>query len=75
MYCQLDGLLKRKVLTEEEFAKANEKTRAEQADLEKRKAELTSKLQQVRATEAMVERVPQAIKAFVEAFLFLRLAS
>jgi DNA repair exonuclease SbcCD ATPase subunit len=65
---QLDGLLKRKVLTEDEFAKANESTRSQKADLEARKSELSNLLQKVRASEALVKRVPQAIKTFVEAF-------
>ena len=65
---QLDGLLKRQILTEEEFVKANEKARAEKADLEARKLEVSRKLQQVRETETLIERVPRAIKAFEEAF-------
>ncbi len=65
---QLEGLLKRKVLTEEEFATANRKARSEKADLEARKTELNDLLQKVRASEVMVKRVPQAIKTFVEAF-------
>jgi len=65
---RLDSLLKRKVLSEPEFVKANEAARSEQAVLEARKAELTSLLQQARATEALVERVPLAIKTFEDAF-------
>jgi hypothetical protein len=65
---QLDGLLKRKVLNEHEFAKANEVARSQKADLEARKDELTSLLCKVRATEAMVEKVPRVIKTFEEAF-------
>lgn len=65
---QLDGLLKRQILTEEEFVKANEKARAEKAELEARKLEVSRKLQQVTETEALVERVPRAIQAFEEAF-------
>ena len=65
---QLDGLLKRKVLNEQEFAKANESARSQKADLEARKEELTNLLSKVRATEAMVERVPRVIKTFEEAF-------
>jgi len=65
---QLDDLLKRKVLTEEEFARANEITRSQKADLEARKAALCSRLEQAKASEALVERVPKAIKTFSEAF-------
>jgi hypothetical protein len=45
---QLDSLLKRKVLTEQEFAKANETARSQKADLEARKEELTRQLNQPR---------------------------
>jgi hypothetical protein len=65
---QLDGLLKRKVLTEQEFARANEVTRAKKEELEARKVELSSLLSQARATETLVEKVPRAILAFEEAF-------
>jgi len=65
---QLDGLLKRKVLTEQEFTKANEISRSKKVELETRKEELTNLLSQVKATEAMVEKVPLAIKTFMEAF-------
>jgi site-specific DNA recombinase len=65
---QLDGLLKRKVLTEQEFSRANEIARTKKVELEARKEELTNLLSKVRATEAMVEKVPQAIKTFIEAF-------
>jgi hypothetical protein len=65
---QLDGLLKRKVLNEQEFAKANEAAMLQKSDLEERKEELTDLLSKVRATEAMVERVPRVIKTFEEAF-------
>jgi hypothetical protein len=65
---QLDGLLKRKVLTEQEFAKANETARSQKADLEARKEELTRKLSQARASEDLIKRIPTAIKTFEEAF-------
>jgi predicted nucleic acid-binding Zn-ribbon protein len=51
-----------------DFAKANESARTQKADLEARKEELTSLLGKVKATEAMVERVPRGIKTFEEAF-------
>jgi site-specific DNA recombinase len=65
---QLNGLLKRKVLTEDEFAKANDSARLEKADLELRKSELAKLLSRARASESMIERVPRTIKTFVEAF-------
>ena len=42
--------------------------RSQKADLEVRKEELTNLLSKVRASEAMVERVPRVIKTFEEAF-------
>jgi chromosome segregation ATPase len=65
---QLDGLLKRKVLTEQEFTKANEKARNEKADLAARKEELTKLLSQARASEDLIKRIPTAVKTFEEAF-------
>jgi hypothetical protein len=65
---QIDGLLKRKVLTEQEFAKANELARSKKAEVETRKEELTGLLSQARASEALIERTPRVIKTFVEAF-------
>jgi hypothetical protein len=65
---QLNGVLKCKVLTEEEFGKANDSARSEKADLEVRKSELPNLLSRARSSEAMIERVPRAIKTFLEAF-------
>jgi predicted nucleic acid-binding Zn-ribbon protein len=65
---QLDGLLKRKVITEQEFIKANEAARSQKADLEARKEELSRVLSRAKASEALVEKVPKAIKTFEEAF-------
>lgn len=65
---QLDSLLKRKVLSEQEFIKANEVARSQKAELEARRAELANQLKQARASEALVEKVPLAIKTFEEAF-------
>ena len=61
---QLDGLLKRKVINEQEFTKTNEAARSQKADLEKRKAELLDLLKKAEASEALIERVPRAITAF-----------
>jgi hypothetical protein len=65
---QLEGLLKRKVLTEQEFAKANGAARAQKAELGDRKEELIKLIIRVKASEAMVEKIPQAILTFEEAF-------
>jgi DNA invertase Pin-like site-specific DNA recombinase len=65
---QLDGLLKRKVLSEQEFVKANEVARSQKAELEARRAELANQLKHARASEALVEKIPLAIKTFEEAF-------
>jgi hypothetical protein len=65
---QLDGLLKRKVLTESEFAKANGVARSQKEELEAKKAELSKQLNKAKASEALVAKVPLAIKTFVEAF-------
>jgi len=65
---QLDGLLKRKVLTEQEFAQANEAARSEKASLEARKVELAKLLSQERAKKELLEKVPQTIKSYIETF-------
>jgi site-specific DNA recombinase len=65
---QLDGLLKRKVLTEEEFAKANQAARSQKAELEMRKDELSDLLKQARAQASLIEKIPHAIKTFEDAF-------
>jgi hypothetical protein len=56
------------LVREQEFAKANEKARSEKTELEARNEELTDKLNQDRAGEALVERVPKVIKTYMEAF-------
>jgi hypothetical protein len=70
---QLDGLLKRKVLTEQEFSKANEVARSQKASLEARKEELTKLLSRARASEALIVKIPKAIQTFEEAFHSLEL--
>jgi hypothetical protein len=59
----LDGLLKRNVITEQEFAKANEKV-----ELEARREELNKLLFRARASEEMIKKIPTAIKTFEDAF-------
>jgi len=70
---QLDGLLKRKVINEQEFTKVNTVKRSEKAELEARKEAVSKLLSQAQASEALIERVPKAIKSFEEAFHDLEL--
>jgi hypothetical protein len=64
----LDGPLKRKVSTEQEFAKANEIARSLKANLEEHKEELSKLVSQAIASEALIEKIPKAILTFEEAF-------
>ena len=68
---RLNDLLKRKILTETEFAQANESARSQKEDLEVRKAELTKLIKQAKSSEAMIQKIPHSIKTFTEAFKFL----
>jgi hypothetical protein len=65
---QLDCLLKRRVLTEQEFARANEVARSEKVNLEARKEELANLLKQDRVSEALIEKVPRSIKTLEQDF-------
>jgi site-specific DNA recombinase len=65
---QLYDLLRRKVLTEQEFARANEAARNQKTELEKRKEELSQQLEKARVSEGTIEKVPRIIKTFIEAF-------
>ena len=65
---RLDGLLKRGILTEEEFARGNETAREQEKALEVRKEELTNWLSQERNRVMLAERLPQMIKDFVGTF-------
>ena len=65
---RLDDLLKRGVLTEQEFARANETAREQKRVLETRKMELQTWLEQEHARASLVEKVPQTVKTFIEAF-------
>lgn len=67
----LDGLLKRKVLTEQEFARANEIARNQKTDLAARKEELSRLLSQARASEDLIKKIPTAIKTIEEAIYSL----
>jgi len=65
---RLDDLLKRAILTEQEFAKANEAARNEIKTLEDRKTELASRIGMESNKAALAEKVPQEITAFLEVF-------
>jgi len=65
---RLDDLLKRKILNEQEFAKANQAARVEVSTLEARKKELKDWTEEARARTSLADTLPQSIKTFVEAF-------
>ena len=65
---RLDDLLKRGILTEQEFTRANETARQQAKALEARKAELTDWLKREHDKAALIENVPRQIKSFLEAF-------
>ena len=65
---RLDDLLKRGILTEQEFARANESARMQLSSLETRKKELTTQLNQERERVSLAEKVPQLVMNFMEAF-------
>ncbi len=65
---RLDDLLKRGVLSEEEFGQANEAAREQKRELEARQAELTHWLQQEHSKVALIENMPRQINSFLEAF-------
>jgi hypothetical protein len=68
---RLDDLLKRKILNEQEFAKANQAARVEVHNLEARKKELKDWTEEARARTNLADALPQSIKTFVEAFEIL----
>ncbi len=62
------GLLKRGVINEEEFVKANESMRTRKTALEERQAELSSWLEVQRSRVSSAEAMPQAIRTFLDDF-------
>ena len=62
------ALLKREVLTEDEFAKANDATRAERVALEHRHAELAGTVMDARDRASMADSLPVQIGSFLEDF-------
>ncbi|RJQ41540.1 MAG: recombinase family protein [Dehalococcoidia bacterium] len=67
-FVRLNDLLKRKVLSDDEFAKANQAARTEAATLETRKAELKALLEKEHARASLAESLPRSIESFVEEF-------
>jgi site-specific DNA recombinase len=65
---RLDDLLKREIISEEEFTRANQKARTEKAALETRKAELEELVEKERDRASLAENLPQSIKGFLETF-------
>ena len=62
------NFLKRDVLSEDEFIKANEDLRTQKAELESRKADLETWVEQQQGRALAAERMPVAIRSFVEDF-------
>ncbi len=65
---RLNDLMKRNVLTEEEFARANQAARAEAATLEARKTELKAWVEKEQARTSLAEALPKSVQSFVDAF-------
>ncbi|MFC2038765.1 recombinase family protein [Chloroflexota bacterium] len=65
---RLDDLLKRNVLSEEEFTQANQSARVEKASLEARKTELEEIVGKERASASLVDTLPGSIASFIDAF-------
>ena len=64
----LDDMLKRKVLTEAEFERANQAERERNARLETSRVELKSWLEKEHDRASLAERLPQSIGTFLDAF-------
>ena len=65
---RLDDLLKREILSEQEFARANQAARTEKVALETRAAELKDRIDKERVRTSMANTLPQSIKTFLGAF-------
>jgi hypothetical protein len=61
---QLEALLKHKVLNDQEFARAHEVGREEKDNPEARKREITNLQNKAKASESLIEKVPDTIKTF-----------
>jgi len=70
---RLDDLLKREVLSEQEFAQANQSARAEKATLEVRKEELEELVGKERAKTSLADILPESINSFLMAFEILEI--
>ena len=65
---RLDDLLKRNILSEAEFDRANQAERERNAGLEATRAELTAWLEKERDRTSLAERLPETIGSFLESF-------
>ena len=65
---RLDDLLKREVLSEQEFTQANQTARAEKATLEARKEELEEVVTKERSRTSLADTLPEFITNFLGAF-------
>ncbi|MFC1952629.1 recombinase family protein [Chloroflexota bacterium] len=65
---RLDDLLKREVLSEQEFAKANQSAKAENSILEARKEELEELVNKEHSRTSLVDQLPELINSFKKAF-------
>jgi len=65
---RLDDLLKREILSEQEFARANQAARAEKVALETRATKLKDRIDKERVRTAMANTLPQSITTFLGAF-------
>jgi site-specific DNA recombinase len=61
-------LLKRGILNEQEFVKANESLRRQKGALEARREELSRWVEEQRNKVSLAERIPEAIRSFLEDF-------
>jgi hypothetical protein len=64
----LDDLLKRKIISEEEFDRANRIERKKVAEMEARQTEIKVWLEKERDRTALAERLPISIGSFLAAF-------
>ena len=65
---RLDDLLKRKIISEAEFDRANQAERTKIAKLEELRTELKGWLEKERDRVSLAERLPQSIEKFLDSF-------
>ena len=59
-------LVKREMITDEEFKRLNEATRAQRQELESQHTDLEREVSTARSQGEMAERVPQAVGSFMD---------